>query len=129
MKNSPKSRGTILVDLDKTLAQYDKWEGVKVIGPPVERMVRRVKLWLEEGYTVKVFTARVAKGDGSYTIPKIRKIIQDWTEKHIGVRLPVTCKKDFSVVEIWDDRAVGVIPNQGITDDERRLAAITAVCR
>ena len=39
--------------------------------------------------------------------------IQDWTEKHIGHRLPVTCEKDYGMIELWDDRAVRVIHNKG----------------
>lgn len=39
--------------------------------------------------------------------------IQDWCEEHIGVRLEVTDRKDFGMTELWDDRAVQIIPNTG----------------
>jgi len=75
---------------------------------------------------VRIFTARV---DGGGTASKmgvdpeivkkyenvdaITMMIQNWTEEHLGVRLPVTNKKDYGMVELWDDRCVQVIPNTG----------------
>ncbi len=35
--------------------------------------------------------------------------------KHIGKELEITNVKDFGMIELWDDRAVQVIPNTGIT--------------
>ena len=40
-------KGWIGVDLDGTLAHYDKWRGVEHIGKPVPVMLERVKKWLE----------------------------------------------------------------------------------
>lgn len=37
----------------------------------------------------------------------------DWTEKHIGVRLPATNVKGFGMIAIFDDRAIGVVQNTG----------------
>lgn len=106
------SRGWIGVDLDGTLAQYDGWKGPTHIGAPVEKMVERVKGWLAEGKTVKVLTARVSDRD-----PRVRADIEEaltqWTHKHIGRVLPTTCTKDYAMIELWDDRAVQVIPNTG----------------
>lgn len=99
--------GWIGVDLDGTLARYDGWNN-GAIGAPVPRMVERVKCWLAEGITVKVFTAR-ATGDA-----EMIAAVQDWTEKHIGQRLEVTCCKDFAMIELWDDRAVQVQVNTGM---------------
>ncbi len=108
-------KGTVLVDLDGTLAMYDSTFDPRHIGDPIAPMVDRVHKWLLMGYVVKVFTARAnprsyrSREDFDNTI----RLIQDWTEAHIGQRLEVTCEKDFSVVEIWDDRAVQVQPNTG----------------
>lgn len=103
------TKGWIGVDLDGTLAEYDHWRGERHIGNPVPKMVDRVRIWLTQGkYDVRIFTARVSDGD-----PEVIKVIQDWTEKHLGVRLPVTNVKDYAMVELWDDRAVQVIPNTG----------------
>lgn len=102
-------RGWIGVDLDGTLAQYDGWVGPDHIGEPVAPMVSRVKAWLAQGLEVRVMTARAWRADQE-TISQI----QDWTEKHIGHRLPVTCEKDYGMIELWDDRAISVAPNTGV---------------
>lgn len=106
------------VDLDSTLAHYDGWKGPTHIGAPIPLMVERVKAWLTEGITVKVFTARVGPVDLSKVgadYPAIAlKAIEDWCLEHIGVVLPVTHMKDFSMWQLWDDRAVQVEPNTGV---------------
>ena len=44
---------------------------------------------------------------------EIEKAIADWCLEHIGQALPVTCIKDFEMIELWDDRAVAVETNTG----------------
>jgi hypothetical protein len=122
------SNGWIGVDLDGTLAYYTGWQGTLHVGEPIARMVDRVKRWLEEGKEVRIFTARVGRASIQNNLQagekfyeehlKIEKVIQDWTELHLGKRLPVTCEKDFSMVELWDDRCVQVIPNTGTSVTE-----------
>lgn len=114
-------RGWIGVDLDGTLAKYDEWRGELHIGEPIPRMVERVRQWLANGITVKIVTARVSVGAGDRsqsTASQIREAIAEWTQKHIGVRLEATCCKDFAMIELWDDRAVQVVPNTGLTVEE-----------
>jgi hypothetical protein len=117
--------GWIGVDLDGTLAEYNGWRGGEV-GEPIKLMADRVKLWLSEGHDVRIMTARVAEtglrnhvgGVDDTTFANVqRAVIQDWTEKHFGVRLAVTATKDFGMVELWDDRCVQVLPNTGIRAD------------
>ncbi len=111
--------GWIAVDLDGTLAEYGGWVGETHIGEPVPAMALRVRKWLAEGREVRIFTARVYDGvtivgdKARLSADDIRAAIQDWTEKHFGVRLPVTNVKDFGMVELWDDRAVRVKANEG----------------
>jgi hypothetical protein len=108
--------GWIGVDLDGTLAKYNGWNNGE-IGEPVPLMVKRVKGWIAEGVIVKIFTARVSiEEDRDLVVEKI----QDWTQKHIGERLEVTNQKDYSMVELWDDRAIQVIPNKGLRVDGLR---------
>lgn len=115
--------GWIAVDLDGTLARYEGWKNGE-IGEPIPAMVERVRHWLFEGKEVRIFTARVGIQPGAYSLESKRFAdaefvaeetakVQDWCEKYIGTRLPVTNVKDFSCIEIWDDRAVQVIPNTG----------------
>ena len=118
--------GWIGVDLDGTLAFYDSWKSPDHIGEPIPLMADRVRKWLEQGREVRIFTARVDGGEAALSmgepagekfrdIERVRSIIQDWTEKHFGVRLPVTNQKDFGTIELWDDRCVQVQPNTGQT--------------
>lgn len=92
------------VDLDGTLAEYKGWRGTDHIGVPIRRMRIRVVEWLHNGEEVRIFTART---EASY--PAIRR----WCIKHLGQELPITNQKDFAMIDIWDDRAVQVIPNTG----------------
>lgn len=112
--------GWIGVDLDGTLAHYDGWNG-GAIGEPVPAMLRRVEDWLAIGREVRVFTARVAATgkrkvggeiDSQEFADEQRRLIQDWTQKHLGVRLAVTAVKDFAMAELFDDRAVGFEPER-----------------
>ena len=126
------SHGWIAVDLDGTLAYYDKWVAVDDIGEPIPLMLERVKAWLAEGKDVRIFTARAHSSHCKVTgrwweAEEIVKVIQDWTEKHTGYRLPVTATKDYMMVEQWDDRAVQVVPNTGRTLAEEYEAEMTAL--
>ncbi len=96
-------------DLDGTLAYFDgqfsKWE----IGPPIWRMVERVKRWLAQGRDVRILTARLYGPDAEQQ----RRLIQDWCRKYIGRVLPITNQKDPAMAELWDDRAIQVARNTG----------------
>ena len=96
------------VDLDGCLAYYDDWKGIEHIGEPVPLMLKRVKEWIADGKTVKIFTARACNGEHQI------KLIQDWCEKHGLPRLEVTNVKDFHMARLYDDRCVQVIENTGI---------------
>lgn len=98
------------VDLDGTLAKYDGWQGPEHIGEPVPQMVRRVKTWLAAGEQVRIVTARVSVPEQEQVA---RRHIQAWCLVHIGVELPVTDRKDFGMIDLWDDRAVRVEKNTG----------------
>lgn len=105
--------GWIGVDLDGTLAEYSHWRGNGHIGPPVPRMIQRVKSWLAEGRDVRVFTARVGPQGSPNDIARARKEITAWCLEHIGKILPITAIKDFTMAELWDDRCVQVMQNTG----------------
>ena len=108
------------VDLDGTLAEYDRWRGVEHIGAPIPAMVERVKRWLAEGHEVRIFTARISGergiiGGAERTIKpdESRLLIERWCQEHLGQVLKITCMKDFGMIELWDDRAVQVEANTG----------------
>jgi hypothetical protein len=103
------------VDFDGTLVVQKKFPE---IGPPVEKMVRRVKKWLKHGCIVKgyeskspvkkvkIFTARASD-------PYQVEVISNWTKKHLGQRLEVTNVKDSGCVRIVDNISVRVKKDKG----------------
>jgi len=104
-------KGDLLVDFDGTLATYDSWKGPTVYGQPIKEMIDRIKQWINEGYKVKIFTAR-ACSTNEYRLDEINAL-KKWSKEHIGIELEVTAEKDFKALEIWDDRAVTVEFNTG----------------
>lgn len=104
------------VDLDGTLAYYDKFRGPAHIGVPIPLMVNRVKHWLEQGKRVKIFTARVWDNGTTRNkeeATKARIAINKWCLKNLGQVLEITNIKDYDMIELWDDRAFGVEKNKG----------------
>lgn len=111
---STHENGWIAVDLDGTLAHYDGWKGATHIGEPIGPMVERVKEWLAEGRDVRIFTARLgALREGTLVREEATQAIAEWCQKNIGRALPMTCIKDMSMCELWDDRCVCVERNTG----------------
>lgn len=97
--------GWIAVDLDKTLAYYESGQWPE-IGEPIQPMLDRVKRWREQGIEVRIFTARASDDSQIY-------LIREWLIKHGIGDLAITNKKDLEMDEIWDDKAVQIIPNTG----------------
>jgi hypothetical protein len=100
--------GWIGVDLDDTLAHYTGWKGHAHIGKPIPLMVKRVKKWLAAGIEVRIVTARAADPGNPG-----EQHIRAWCLKHLGQELRVQAHKDFMMIELWDDRAVQVLPGTG----------------
>ena len=108
--------GWIGVDLDGTLAKYYGWQGAHHIGPPIPKMMERVRGWIDRGIEVRIMTARAAPGPGS--VDEALKVISAWLVQHLGHTLPITYEKDHALMELWDDRAVQVEPNTGVALQE-----------
>jgi len=106
----------IAFDFDKTLATYNKWEGHDVLGDAIYDMVVLARRHLDAGDAVYIFTARVSERDHSPAdIAKAVGAIEDWCEDVFGQVLPITACKLTRFSAFYDDRAVQVIPNQGVT--------------
>jgi len=103
--------GWIGVDLDGTLAKFDEWEGPTKIGSPILKMAKRVKEWLNNGYEVRIITARVSTSNPQKDGAK--EAIERWCLENIGTILPVSSEKDYGMIELWDDRCVRVEKNTG----------------
>jgi hypothetical protein len=104
--------GWIGFDLDSSIAEYREFHGPEEIGDPLspdnsESAFCTLQRYLREGKDCRIFTARA---DTKAAI----KPIQDWCRKYLGQVLPITNKKDFETIEIWDDRAVQLNPKTGI---------------
>lgn len=107
------------VDFDGTLSTYNYGQGTGT-GDPIPQTVAAVKALLKQGEVVKVMTARVSPSSldmFNENREAVVKVIEDWCKKHIGCVLPVTNEKDFGMTSLRDDRAVQVVPNQGIRVD------------
>jgi len=110
------------VDFDGTLAKYTEWKGPTHTGSPVPKMLARVKQWIADGEEVRIFTARVNPKDKD--CEKSRKAIQDWTMKHLERKLKVTHEKDKEMIDMWDDRAVQIVPNKGTRSDGKKESGL-----
>lgn len=106
------------IDLDRTLAYYDKYQGAGDIGAPIQPMVDLVKFMLEKGDDVRIFTARVYLPPE----PNMRELedymaahvaIENWCMEQFNQRLPITCSKDSRCTAIYDDIAHRVEANTG----------------
>lgn len=123
--------GWIGVDFDGTLSVYDGWVSPTDCGAPVPAMVERVKAWRAEGKEVRIFTARIfpitvvcepgfdfsalktfSSGRHVQAVEALNAI-QAWCLQHLGEVLAVTCVKDYSMLALYDDRAIQVKLNTG----------------
>lgn len=129
--------GWIGVDLDGTMFTYDTWIGWNQFGQPIEPMVARVRAWTAAHVEVRIFTARVSYPLATQSRCRVtgqmfdgymmRNEIQNLLERHGLPRLEVTCVKDVDMIELWDDRAVQVVPNTGRTLAEEHAAELSAL--
>jgi RNase P/RNase MRP subunit POP5 len=132
VKKPTSTDGWIGVDLDGTLFEYHGWTKWNHFGPPIEPMVKRVIDWIAAGQEVRIVTARISFREyirhtcrhtgEKFTNADMRRAIADHCEKYVGSRLWSQCYKDLSMIELWDDRAVGVVANTGQTLVDAALA-------
>lgn len=127
--------GWVGFDLDGTLAEYHGWEGPEAIGKPIIPMVRQAEVHLAEGREVRIFTARVypftivirnlshlpstdvLKNGGLDAHERSAylsaRAIFAWSREVFGRELPITCVKDFAMIQLYDDRCIQVETNTG----------------
>lgn len=108
---------TIAVDLDKTLAFHHSGMGIRCIGKPIPKMMKRVRDWIARGDKVVIFTARAGHKGAK---PAIRK----WLKENDLPDLEITNIKEPSFDVMYDDRAVHVIPNKGETWEDGARKAV-----
>lgn len=108
------NRHWIGVDLDGTLARYDGFKGASHIGEPVPRMVAWVKERLDEGFDVRVFTARANPNYYKEQHVPFMEALDEWIMNAFGCPLRVTYQKDQFMVALVDDLALQVMRNVGV---------------
>lgn len=115
-----KPNGWIGFDLDSTLAESDASPNYDHchIGNPIQPTIDLLKKFLNNGWHVKIFTARVSSSEKPYKRFEASKAIEEWCQKHIGVVLDITSEKDWECKAIFDDRAYHVHKNTGQLTDE-----------
>lgn len=116
MSNTKK---TIAVDFDGTLAD-DSRVKYPECGPPVWRMVERVRRWIAEGHEVVLFTARLAEKDVHRERDQVKRLTE-WLDLYgihntDGTVIAMTAWKLPKFDEFWDDKAVRVARNLGVTE-------------
>lgn len=103
--------GWVAVDFDGTLAStrnVGHFEYPFPLGGPVEEIIGLVGEILESGIGVKVFTARANE------MELYGEKIRCWCRENVGRELEITSIKDYGMVCMLDDRAVGVKANEGV---------------
>ncbi len=100
------------MDLDGTLAYFDRMSSYDKVGEPVPAMLALVKKMINNGVRVKIFTARVED-------PEQLPIIRKWLKDNNLPELEITNIKDFNMRMLYDDRCIQVERNTGrlIVDD------------
>ncbi len=94
------------VDLDGTLAYYDRNSPFDEIGDPVPDMLTLVKELINNGIRVKIFTARAQD-------PEQKPIIREWLKVNGLPELEITNIKDYNMQWLLDDRCIQVEKNTG----------------
>ncbi len=99
------------INLDGTLAYYDRWGYIGDIGEPIPIMKAWVLYWIKKGIKIKIFTARAYN---EKAIPHIRK----WLLLNgFPPNLEITNIKGMDCDMIFDNNAREVINNTGIIAD------------
>lgn len=105
-------------DLDGTLCRYTTGDSSNFrIGEPIKPMCDLLQRYLDEGWRIKIVTAR-AGPHGNFNGSEFRRIktieaVKAWTKQMFGKELEVTCSKDYAMVALFDDLAVSVEANTG----------------
>ena len=112
-------------DLDGTLAKETPNQANGQIGAPVPEMVAQAKKDLADGKDVRIFTSKVSPSiHTSAQIATNTAAIEAWSQKHLGVALPVTADKSDPKVT-YDNQAVAVQTNTGKIEEpanEQRIS-------
>jgi hypothetical protein len=102
---------SIAVDLDGTLARDSGWKGPEHIGKPIKPMLDLVQKLLDDGEEVVIFTARCHDGKSS-----TKDYVKQWLKDNGLPDLEVTNEKRPDMEKFYDDKAVEVETNKGVSE-------------
>ena len=110
-----KGKANICVDLDGVLAQYDGWEGIDVIGDPIDGAVEFTRR-LAKFARITIHTSRL-QGDPKGGLDSIEKRIHQWLDQHQFAYDDVYSGSGKPPAHAYiDDRAISCLPQeQGVT--------------
>jgi len=86
-------RGVIAVDFDGVLSKYDGLKGINKLGEPLKDAVESINSLYDEGYVIKIYTAR-----------QITPQLIEWLKKHGFKWHEIMKKEGFDV--LIDDRVI-----------------------
>lgn len=101
----PLNKGWVGFDFDGTLCQFPYPDGLPY-GPNQPKMVGILRNFIAAGAAVKIVTARASD-------PYTRASVNDWLRKNDFPAIPITDKKDWTMLALFDDRAITVDPITG----------------
>lgn len=111
---SKRNKEHIALDFDGTLSEYHGWRGEGNYGPPIPFMLAKVKKHLALGDKFTIFTARANRTNEITGI-------QAWLKQYDLPEFDVTNIKRPQFTQFWDDRAIRINKNTGMTDDETKF--------
>lgn len=110
-------RPNICVDMDGTLATFDKFVSWDHFGEPIQETVDRIKHWRDLGIEVRILTARMSEESRALdgiTREQMEGAIKAWCRKNLGFELPVYSEKGPGMLFLLDDSVIQVQRNTGL---------------
>ena len=109
----PEKKFVIAVDLDGTLAKYNEWNGINVIGEPNKECVKLLNQLEKEGWYIIINTCRLNGSWENIDYDSAFNTLSKWLRNHSIPYDKIATKLDGKVVaDIYlDDRAVNFSKN------------------
>jgi hypothetical protein len=96
---------------------------IKDAGEPIRARMKTVMGWIKNFIQCNNLSLNE---DQRRKMQAFGEFLDSTTKEHIGTELDVTCKKHIEFIEFWDDRAIQVIPNTGITVMDEAMSTMLA---
>ena len=116
-------------DVDKTAFVDEGGTRGGVIGEPIMPIIRRIKHFLRTGRKVNIVTARVhpSEPDREEQVLTVSRALDAVLGPEMASKIGIRSDKDRHMIDLYDDRAMQVIPNKGILVREELRRAVEAL--